>query len=47
MKVAAETWKDPDEFYLKAAVRFADTFDGWGGFAAQETAAGDAGRYPY
>ncbi|KAL8939719.1 MAG: hypothetical protein Q9216_003197 [Gyalolechia sp. 2 TL-2023] len=32
MKTAAETWGDGDEFYLKAAVRFADEFDGWGGF---------------
>lgn len=34
MKVAAETWGDKDEFYLKAAVRFADEFNGWGGFGA-------------
>ncbi|KAL8722611.1 MAG: hypothetical protein Q9225_000917 [Loekoesia sp. 1 TL-2023] len=32
MKTAAETWGDEDEFYVKAAVRFADEFDGWGGF---------------
>ncbi|KAJ9272530.1 hypothetical protein DTO212C5_1257 [Paecilomyces variotii] len=31
-KEAAQTWGDPDEFYLKAAVKFADEFDGWGGF---------------
>ncbi|KAL9005782.1 MAG: hypothetical protein Q9188_001448 [Gyalolechia gomerana] len=34
IKTAAETWGDEDEFYLKAAVRFADEFDGWGGFGS-------------
>ncbi|KAL4783502.1 hypothetical protein BJX76DRAFT_251078 [Aspergillus varians] len=28
----ARTWSDPDGFYLKAAVKFADGFTGWGGF---------------
>ncbi|KAL4918797.1 hypothetical protein BDW62DRAFT_57875 [Aspergillus aurantiobrunneus] len=28
----ARTWGDPDRFYLKAAVKFADGFTGWGGF---------------
>jgi hypothetical protein len=32
IKEAAKTWGDPDEFYLKAAVRFSDEFSGWGGF---------------
>lgn len=32
MKEAAETWGDEDSFYLKAAVRFGEGFDGWGGF---------------
>ncbi|PGH17222.1 hypothetical protein AJ80_04931 [Polytolypa hystricis UAMH7299] len=32
LKEAANTWGDEDEFYLKAAVKFADQFDGWGGF---------------
>ena len=32
MKVAAETWGDKDRFYLKAAVKFGEEFDGWGGF---------------
>ena len=32
MKEAANTWGDGDEFYLKAAVKFAEEFDGWGGF---------------
>ncbi|GAD97228.1 hypothetical protein NFIA_069170 [Paecilomyces variotii No. 5] len=31
-KEAAETWGDPDAYYLKAAVKFADEFNGWGGF---------------
>ena len=33
-KAAAETWGDEDGFYLKAAVRFAEGFTRWGGFAA-------------
>ena len=36
MKVAAETWGDSAQYYLKAACRFADEFDGWGGFGAQD-----------
>lgn len=32
MKEAAKTWGDKNEFYLKAAVKFGETFDGWGGF---------------
>lgn len=32
MKTAADTWGDEDEFYLKAAVRFAEEFQSWGGF---------------
>jgi hypothetical protein len=32
MKVAAETWSDEGQFYLKAAVKFADEFENWGGF---------------
>ncbi|KAL6720684.1 hypothetical protein ACLMJK_002609 [Lecanora helva] len=32
MKVAAETWGDTEQYYLKAACKFADEFDGWGGF---------------
>ncbi|KAF2187804.1 hypothetical protein K469DRAFT_704760 [Zopfia rhizophila CBS 207.26] len=34
MKVAAETWGDDSQFYLKAAVKFADEFEHWGGFGA-------------
>lgn len=29
---AARTWGDPEKRYLKAAVKFAEEFDGWGGF---------------
>jgi hypothetical protein len=32
MREAAATWGDSDELYLKAAVKFAEHFDGWGGF---------------
>lgn len=32
IKVAAETWGDSEQYYLKAACKFADEFDGWGGF---------------
>lgn len=32
MKEAAKTWGDKDTFFLKAAVKFGDEFNGWGGF---------------
>ena len=32
LKNAAETWGDPESFKLKAAVKFIDNFEGWGGF---------------
>ena len=32
MKEAAQTWEDKDEHLLKAAVRFGEEFDSWGGF---------------
>lgn len=32
MQEASTTWGDPNSYYLKAAVKFADEFDGWGGF---------------
>lgn len=32
LRMCAETWGDHDGFFLKAAVKFADEFDGWGGF---------------
>ena len=36
MQVAAKTWegKKPEQFYLKAAVKTAEEFKGWGGFGA-------------
>lgn len=37
MKEAARTWGDKDLFQLKAAVRLAAEFDGWGGFGSAET----------
>ncbi|KAL9600876.1 MAG: hypothetical protein Q9219_002918 [cf. Caloplaca sp. 3 TL-2023] len=37
MGTGAQTWGDEDRFYLKAAVRFASEFDGWGGFGSEET----------
>jgi hypothetical protein len=30
--VCAETWGDEDKYYLKAAIKFADEFDDWGGY---------------
>ena len=36
MKEAARTWGDKDNFQLKAAVRLAAEFDGWGGFGRAE-----------
>ncbi|KKY19077.1 hypothetical protein UCDDS831_g05709 [Diplodia seriata] len=36
MKNAADTWGDPRQFFLKAAVRFATDFTGWGGFGPAE-----------
>ncbi|KZF23838.1 hypothetical protein L228DRAFT_246686 [Xylona heveae TC161] len=35
MKEAAHTWTDHDQFYLKAAVQFADEFESWGGFGPE------------
>lgn len=32
LRECASTWGDRDEFFLKAAVKFADEFCGWGGF---------------
>ncbi len=39
MKVADETWKAPaghPDFWLNAAVKFADEFEDWGGFGTAE-----------
>ena len=32
MKEAAQTWGDREQYYLKAACRLGEEFDGWGGF---------------
>ncbi|KAL2008795.1 hypothetical protein VTN00DRAFT_6989 [Thermoascus crustaceus] len=32
LRELARTWGDPEDFYQKAAVKFAHEFDGWGGF---------------
>lgn len=49
MKVVAETWGDGEQYYLKAACRFADEFDGWGGFGPLEAESrrGSAGGHGY
>lgn len=39
MKEAAKTWGDGDEWFLKCAVRFANEFDGWGGFGPDDVEA--------
>jgi hypothetical protein len=31
----SKTWGDPNQFYLKAAVKLADDFEGWGGFGIE------------
>jgi hypothetical protein len=36
MHEASTTWGDPNNFYLRAAVRFADEFEGWGGFGPRD-----------
>lgn len=40
MKEAASTWSDGDKFYLKAAIKFADEFQGWGGFGMDSESEG-------
>lgn len=44
MMEGAKTWGDKDQWYLKNAVRFADEFDGWGGFSAEDLEAMEAER---
>lgn len=44
LKTCGETWGDENKNYLAAAVRFADEFDGWGEFGAEEEDTGLA--YP-
>lgn len=36
MKVAKETWKDDYLYFIKAAVGFAESFSGWGGFGSEQ-----------
>lgn len=39
MKVAEETWNTPEDdsnLWLNAAAKFADEFEGWGGFGTAE-----------
>lgn len=36
MHEASKTWGDVNQFYLKAAVKMADEFDGWGGFGPRD-----------
>ena len=36
MHEASKTWGDGNKFYLKAAVKMAEEFDGWGGFGPAE-----------
>lgn len=36
MHEASRTWGDPNQYYLKAAVKMAEEFDGWGGFGPRD-----------
>lgn len=38
MHEAGKTWGDPNSFYLKAAVKMGEEFDGWGGFGPRDAA---------
>jgi hypothetical protein len=42
IREASRTWGDEEEFYLKAAVGFADGFDHWGGFGMDAEVEGGA-----
>ncbi|KAF2132730.1 hypothetical protein P153DRAFT_420675 [Dothidotthia symphoricarpi CBS 119687] len=46
LKVAEETWGESSQYYLKAAVKFAEEFEHWGGFGTEEDEArtGYAGK---
>lgn len=37
MHEASKTWGDPNAFYLRAAVKFGEEFDGWGGFGPRDS----------
>ncbi|KAH8732834.1 hypothetical protein GQ44DRAFT_601600 [Phaeosphaeriaceae sp. PMI808] len=43
LKVCAETWGDENKLFMKAAIRFVDEFEGWGGFGTE----GDSARLAY
>lgn len=45
MQVASETWGDDTQFYLKAAVKFADEFKHWGGFGTADDVAYEYPEY--
>ncbi|KAL5688518.1 hypothetical protein EMGR_000746 [Emarellia grisea] len=45
MREAAATWGDSDGLYLKAAVKFAEEFDGWGGSPEKSETDVDASLY--
>jgi hypothetical protein len=36
MHECSKTWGDANQFYLKAAVKMAEDFDGWGGFGPRD-----------
>ena len=36
MHEASKTWGDGNQYYLKAAVKMAEEFDGWGGFGPRD-----------
>lgn len=36
MHECSKTWGDPNHFYLKAGVKMAEEFDGWGGFGSRD-----------
>lgn len=38
MKNISETWGDGSQYFEKAAVKFADEFEHWGGFSTEEDA---------
>ncbi|KAF2718175.1 hypothetical protein K431DRAFT_275377 [Polychaeton citri CBS 116435] len=46
MHEASKTWGDPQQYYLKAAVKLTEEFEGWGGFGPRdaETGAGSDGK---
>jgi hypothetical protein len=39
LKVCAETWGDENKHCIKAAIKFADEFEHWGGFGTEDEAA--------